>query len=565
MTRISGLRVPLLLLAVTGIVTGIWAALQREREALRTGFLREIEATAARQLEQSIETSGRMLAAYAADYSHWDETANYVLHPDPEWAAANLEGTLGTFRASAHWVLDGDFRLIRAELAEAEEALAEPPLDRSTLRRLTGQDMFFHCFVRDPRGLLELRCAPIEFQITPRGTDPVGWFLVGRRWGENILGELGTATAAQLQLVPPDALSRDVSDGTRRDRIQLRHPLPGPEGETLADLRMIRLVPFASALNETQRRTRLAMLLLLGPLLAISAALMWWWVDRPLTELEDLLRVGRAEDLKNWARRNRDHAGVARAAASLVERHGDDDLTLTFDGLKRCLDALPLELMIKDQKGRLLFLNLPAERRLGIDRSLALGRSEDDLQELGIACRHLELDREAFQSDSPLLREESSGERWSWMARARVATGMEPRLAICAIDLTERRAAETRIGAERDFLAAILAELPRPVWVRDWTGRVLYANAAAQELDRRRPPATATESAGTEARRAREWQDVVVRCRPLVREEVYSDPVGNPLSARVWTGPLKSPAGDVQVVELLLDHEDDGRDSARAA
>ncbi|MBK8229842.1 MAG: PAS domain-containing protein [Candidatus Eisenbacteria bacterium] len=565
MTRISRFRVPLLLLTVTGIVIGVWGALQGEREALRDGFLREIEETAGRQLEQSIETSGRMLAAYAADYSHWDETANYVLTKDPQWATVNLEGTLGTFQASAHWVLDRRFQLIRAEFADGEAGLAVPPLDAARLEALTAQDLFFHCFTRDARGLLEIRCAPIEFQATERGTDPVGWFLVARRWDETILSELGTAAAAQVLLVPTDSRSRDVSEGTRKDRIQIRHPLPGPDGQALADLRMIRVVPFAVALNETQRRTRLGLLLLLGPLLAVSAALMWWWVDRPLTELEDLLRIGRADDLKTWALRNRDHAGVARAATYLIERHGADELRLTPDGLKRCLDALPVELMVKDEQGRLLYLNLPAESRLGIDRSLAVGRSEDDLLEMGVACRHLELDREAFHSDGPLVREETSGERWAWMARARVATGAEPKLAICAIDLTDRRAAEVRLGAERDFLATILAELPRPVWVRDWTGRVLYANPAAQELDQRRPPAAAEETTGSEARRARDWQDVVVRRRSMVREELYSDPSGSPLSARVWTGPLQSPGGEVQVVELLLDPEPDGRDHARAA
>ena len=152
MTRISRFRVPLLLLTVTGIVIGVWGALQGEREALRDGFLREIEETAGRQLEQSIETSGRMLAAYAADYSHWDETANYVLTKDPQWATVNLEGTLGTFQASAHWVLDRRFQLIRAEFADGEAGLAVPPLDAARLEALTAQDLFFHCFARDARG-----------------------------------------------------------------------------------------------------------------------------------------------------------------------------------------------------------------------------------------------------------------------------------------------------------------------------------------------------------------------------------------------------------------------------
>lgn len=87
------------------------------------------------QLAKVIDLTGKQLETLTDDYSWWDEMISFARNPDTSWAHDNILTGLGTFNASAAWVLDPAGSLIYSVAAEGDESLTQ---DKELLETIQG-------------------------------------------------------------------------------------------------------------------------------------------------------------------------------------------------------------------------------------------------------------------------------------------------------------------------------------------------------------------------------------------------------------------------------------------
>jgi signal transduction histidine kinase len=153
-------------------------------------------------LDRWVDLTGDSLRQFANDHARGDEMAVYVAHPDPKWAEVNVDASLPNFNVQAAWVLRPDGSVVHAANRLQEPSLAQPPVPPPELRKLAVDTPFMHFFVLGPRGLLEVRGAPIQPSTdAARVTAPRGWFLVARLWDDAQLRTLAHLTECRATLI----------------------------------------------------------------------------------------------------------------------------------------------------------------------------------------------------------------------------------------------------------------------------------------------------------------------------------------------------------------------------
>lgn len=189
-------------------------------------------------LERWLDLTGESLRRFADDYSQWDDMVRYVKHPDPKWAAANIDANLANFDAQAVWILRSDGTVIHAVNNLDMATLRYPPVATTELLELARTMRFMHFFAPGPGGLFEIRVAPIESSApSARRSPPAGWLMVARLWDDRQIATLERLTESRVTLVDPDTAAATPAVD-RGANIHLIRPLVDLQGRTVRLLRI---------------------------------------------------------------------------------------------------------------------------------------------------------------------------------------------------------------------------------------------------------------------------------------------------------------------------------------
>ncbi|MHB9156262.1 MAG: ATP-binding protein [Endomicrobiales bacterium] len=142
------------------------------------------------------------LDTFVADYTFWDDMVRFLATGDRVWAAENINTGMATFNTNAVWVYRSDFSLVYST-DNISGMFQKVPVDEAALRALFVKERFCHFFVVIPGGLMEIRGASLHpIADSDRQTPPRGYFLVGRQWTEDYIGELSRLTSAKIDILP---------------------------------------------------------------------------------------------------------------------------------------------------------------------------------------------------------------------------------------------------------------------------------------------------------------------------------------------------------------------------
>lgn len=152
------------------------------------------------------------------------------------------------------------------------------------------------------------------------------------------------------------------------------------------------------------------------------------------------------------------------------------------------LDASPSPLMVKDEKGRWLFVNEVGARFLGGRVEDFIGKTPFDVYGEAAAHRADAGDRQALESDDVV---KSEGEifaidgsvRWGIKHKRAIDLPDGRRVILVSMtDLTERRAFELEAARSKEFLDQIINASPQPMFVKDAQQRLVVVNDAFCEM-----------------------------------------------------------------------------------
>lgn len=153
------------------------------------------------------------LKSLTSSYSWWDDMVTFTREPDRTWASENVDTIVGMpGGADALWILDPELNLIHTiDIDYRLPALPFASVD--LLRRHIASGYEFNYFALIDGSIWQIFGAAVQDPTFWRHETPVtGYLLVGKRWDETWLSQMGTLCQSRLSvtLQPPDATATPV-------------------------------------------------------------------------------------------------------------------------------------------------------------------------------------------------------------------------------------------------------------------------------------------------------------------------------------------------------------------
>ncbi len=358
------------------IVSMEMIATNRERE------LREL-------LDNVIRLDGQTLANFAADYTFWDDMAEFARRGDPKWAHDNLDGALGLFNAHAAWVFNQEFQPVYQIAAPQMHGPVELPVPDRGRRGLFSASPFTHFFALLPQGVAEVRGATIHPSVdSKRETPAQGYFFVCRLWNDKVLRELSSTLHGSVNLNPDTAAGPWPDSEFRHDGTFVFHrQLLGLNGEPVALLEVRNQAPlFLSAIRATKLEFAVCILFTATLVILLSLAL-YYWIQQPLRAISRSLHNGDPGPIRAYLRSQTEFGHVARLIHAFfqqkseliaeigVRKQAQQDLAATEANLRVLLDSTSDWIFLTDAEGRFLTVNGAVAQGLGVNPEDIAGRS----------------------------------------------------------------------------------------------------------------------------------------------------------------------------------------------
>jgi len=312
------MRLTFLFGSLLAIFLGALGALQWAQQHSAVELQTQIAEDKSRQLASLVTLTGSTLERFVADYTQWDEMCAFVASRDPAWAAINLEQSLASWNFHGVWVFGTDTREIYRHLREPFTPADIPAFPSpAVIRKLCGPAPL-HFYSDSPRGLLEIRTAPIHPSDDTRSDEPPqGWLVVARHWDTATFTQLGELTDSTVALAAP------VAQGNASDphaQIVTAHPLPDWTGRTLHYLTLRHHSPLLATMIAYDTDEAVFFLLSGLAFLVLAAWFVHSWIRHPLRLIEGSLASDRPELVAPLQKRNDEFARVASLVRNAAEQ-----------------------------------------------------------------------------------------------------------------------------------------------------------------------------------------------------------------------------------------------------
>ncbi len=272
----------------------------RLRELHRVAQLQEDRLVADRAaLRQWIDLTNQPLRRFVQDFARWPALADFLVHPQPDWAEENLRANLDPYEVHALWIVDADGRVLYSAQKISGPPLPPPLLPAGTAN--TAGDGSAFAESRD--GLLQVWSAPVA---VIHGSPPAR-LVAARAWNPAYLATLSRLADATVRLGPAGGLP-PAPAGER----ELQLPLRDAAGTTLRQL----VAQFAAddAPVGLARDLQVAYVFALYGALLVGA--LWLalrrWVLKPLDLIRRSLALGDPAEIRPLLEDRAELGGVAR-------------------------------------------------------------------------------------------------------------------------------------------------------------------------------------------------------------------------------------------------------------
>ncbi len=284
-----------LTLAFIGVACGLLALDRHEAKMLS----RHTQGERSMFYDRLLTLRANPLKTMAFDSSYWDEMVTFVHTRNTVWGKQNIDTARVTFDVDGSWVFDPNMNAVYGSVSPSAQHLRMLPLPRGAIRRILRQGPYSHFFLQTPDGLLELRSASIHGSSDVAHAGPArGYFMVGRLWDRDYLGELSGLTSAHAGMLAPPRRGEAAQGGTHGgSRMRFLQACPGWDGVPVARLELVSDDPTVGLLQRSAVRG----LILLGSFalltLAVISACLLRWVSLPLGHLSRALTAESQETL----------------------------------------------------------------------------------------------------------------------------------------------------------------------------------------------------------------------------------------------------------------------------
>ncbi len=198
-----------LILAVvfTGVVVAVGLSYRSSKQKIGS-LISDRTTEHANAFRNAARLQSAGLKSLVSSYSWWDDMVNFMAKPDPAWASENIENIVGMpGGCDALWVLNNELGLVHTIDVDYRRPAVPFPSPEQVRDHIAGRYEFGYYTIIDG-SIWQIFGAAVQDPRFWRHETPVaGYLLIGKRWDEAWLVQLGDLCQSRLSV----ALATDSS------------------------------------------------------------------------------------------------------------------------------------------------------------------------------------------------------------------------------------------------------------------------------------------------------------------------------------------------------------------
>jgi signal transduction histidine kinase len=285
-------RMTLLLALTVCTVTFGFLLIERSLSAQLDLLVREHVKETSLVLRRVLDLRASGAAVHADDYTRWDDFVAFARNPDPKWGQLYLTENISTFAIDVAWAFDDHIRLIFTANPKGNPRLGTLPVSQPVLAAALRQSPIRHFFAATSEGVLELWTSSIQPSADlARKARPAGYYMVGRLWTPERIGELANLLDGEVTLAIDGLRATGSTASSETGRIRITLPFRDIGGTQVAVLDYATNYPAAPRVHDA---FRLFLALMIGGAFLLFAGVSFAltrWVAHPLALITESLRT----------------------------------------------------------------------------------------------------------------------------------------------------------------------------------------------------------------------------------------------------------------------------------
>ncbi len=153
------------------------------------------------------------------------------------------------------------------------------------------------------------------------------------------------------------------------------------------------------------------------------------------------------------------------------------------------VDALPMNIFMKDDQGRIVLFNTYTAETLGIRKDDAIGKTDFDLFPHDVAVRNITHDQDALEQKTVIMREErlilkDGSEHFTLAGKLSISLPNNDKKYLLgfSFDITDRKRIENDLVQQKEFIQQVLDTDPNLIFIKDIHGNFVMVNQAVADL-----------------------------------------------------------------------------------
>jgi|GEM_PF-1158023 len=396
------------LLVILAVVFIGWFFVLKHFEQNRLEIFQKEQGQAKKDIfEQILQMKSANIDGMSKDYSIWDEMVNFVSTGDKEWAKSNVDGGLQNFKASAFWIYNLENQLVHALDDHEGPAFGEFPIAPHKVSEIFAGHPFIDFFVNTKLGLMEVQGATINNVADPKRERPKGYLLVGRLWDQKVIDDIESASGMRVKIVSEGQNTPDLHlKKSGIGEIFFTHTLDGVDKKPVARLHVLfHSDSIIRAWRISKNYFSFVVIFLLLGLIVVSSSLILW-ISWPLKKISLALSEENARYIDSIENNQSEMGEIAR----LVKRFFLQKKILSLEiqereiaekKFKTILESAPDAMVIVNQAGEMLIVNLQMEKMFGYKCEELLGKPIEIFLPAHLKIGHAKNVKKFFQDPTP--------------------------------------------------------------------------------------------------------------------------------------------------------------------
>jgi two-component system NtrC family sensor kinase len=284
-------------------------------------FIQEKKQEQEAAFDKIIQLKGDSLNTYALDYSYWDEMVTFVKIGNLEWAKANIDSSLPTFKVDGAMIYNTEGLLRYKVFSQNRDALGDLSFSLQEIKEMFSKSQFCHFFTMTPLGLTEIRAATINpTSDLERKGEPKGYFFAVKLWDNVYLSQLSYLTKSKISLVSPEKRYALVNITPVEGVIAFARGLNNWDNKPLVYLE-VRVESEATRSFNRQMKQRYSIII---PVLLFFSGMVFvlyiFWVYYPLRSISWALNAENDDFISKLRDRNDEFGDIARMIGESFKR-----------------------------------------------------------------------------------------------------------------------------------------------------------------------------------------------------------------------------------------------------